>query len=92
MTRTPEIDGWFEERQHPLDAAMRRARDIILAADDRVREGATPDGQFRLGEATVPFPPGELGHGWEQIPGGVLAGPLAASDILGSGCGNCGPD
>ena len=37
MNRNPEVDGWFDEKDHPMDAAMRR-RDIILGADDRVTE------------------------------------------------------
>jgi hypothetical protein len=38
MNRNPEVDRWFDEQDHPMDAAMRRARDIILGADDRVTE------------------------------------------------------
>ena len=38
MNRNAEVDRWFEERDHPLDTAMRRARDIILGADERVTE------------------------------------------------------
>jgi hypothetical protein len=38
VNRNPEVDRWFEERDHPMDAAMRRAREIILRADDRVTE------------------------------------------------------
>src|SRR5262245_47707343 len=38
MNRNPEVDQWFDAQQHPMDAAMRRARDIILGADDRVTE------------------------------------------------------
>lgn len=38
MNRNPEVDRWFEQAGHPLDAMMRRARDIILGADDRVTE------------------------------------------------------
>jgi hypothetical protein len=38
MNRNPAVDRWFDEADHPLDAAMRRARDIILGADDRVTE------------------------------------------------------
>lgn len=36
MNRNPDVDRWFDERDHPLDAAMRRAREIILGTDDRV--------------------------------------------------------
>jgi hypothetical protein len=39
MTRqNPDVDRWFEDTRHPLDATMRRAREIILGADDRVTE------------------------------------------------------
>ena len=38
MNRNPDVDKWLDAKQHPLDAAMRRARDIILKADDRVTE------------------------------------------------------
>ena len=38
MNRNPDVDRWLDEANHPLDATMRRAREIILAADDRVTE------------------------------------------------------
>jgi hypothetical protein len=38
VNRNPEVDRWFEEASHPLDRAMRRAREIILGADERVTE------------------------------------------------------
>jgi hypothetical protein len=38
MNRNPEVDQWLDEAGHPLDALMRRARDIILGADPRVTE------------------------------------------------------
>jgi hypothetical protein len=38
MNRNPEVDQWFDHADHPLDATMRRARDIILGADGRVTE------------------------------------------------------
>ncbi|MDH3498759.1 MAG: DUF1801 domain-containing protein [Acidimicrobiia bacterium] len=38
MHLNPEVDRWLDERDHPLDAAMRLAREIILGADDRVTE------------------------------------------------------
>lgn len=38
MNRNPDVDRWLDEAAHPLDATMRRARDIILGADDRVTE------------------------------------------------------
>jgi hypothetical protein len=50
MNRNPEVDQWLEEADHPLDSALRRARDIILGADDRVTESIkwkTPTFAFR---------------------------------------------
>src|ERR671919_101106 len=38
MNRNPEVDRWLDQADHPLDATMRRARDIILGADARVTE------------------------------------------------------
>src|SRR5919202_897275 len=38
MSRSPDVDRWFDEADHPLDAALRRAREIILGADGRVTE------------------------------------------------------
>lgn len=38
MNRSPAVDQWLDDADHPLDALMRRARDIILGADDRVTE------------------------------------------------------
>jgi hypothetical protein len=38
MSRNPDVDEWLDAADHPLDAMLRRARDIILAADDRVSE------------------------------------------------------
>ena len=38
MNRNSEVEQWLVERAHPLDAAMRLAREIILAADDRITE------------------------------------------------------
>jgi hypothetical protein len=36
--RNPDVDRWLDEADHPMDQAIRRARDIILGADDRVTE------------------------------------------------------
>lgn len=36
--RTPDVDAWFAEKEHPLTDAMERAREIILSADGRVTE------------------------------------------------------
>jgi hypothetical protein len=38
VTRSVEVDQWFENRDQPLDIGLRRARRIILRADDRVTE------------------------------------------------------
>jgi hypothetical protein len=38
MSRNSDVDRWFEQADHPLEATMRRARDIILGADTRVTE------------------------------------------------------
>jgi hypothetical protein len=32
VNRNPEVDRWFEQTGHPLEATMRRARDVILGA------------------------------------------------------------
>jgi hypothetical protein len=50
VNHNPEVDRWLEARRHPLDAAIRRARDIILNADKRVTETIkwnTPTFEFR---------------------------------------------
>lgn len=36
--RNPEVDAWFETRQHPLESAMQAVRDVALAADPRIEE------------------------------------------------------
>jgi len=33
-----DVDRWFAEKKHPLEASMQRVREIILAADPRVME------------------------------------------------------
>jgi hypothetical protein len=38
MNRNPEVERWLAEASHPLEATLRRARDIILGADNRVTE------------------------------------------------------
>src|SRR4029453_263854 len=50
MNRNPDVDRRFEQAGHPLDATMRRARDIILGADGRVTESIkwkTPTFDYR---------------------------------------------
>jgi len=49
MNKNPEVDAWFAKLDHPLRDAMMRARDVILAADDRVTEcikWSTPTFQY----------------------------------------------
>jgi hypothetical protein len=36
--RNLEVDRWFKEKEPLLAPAMQRARDIILATDDRITE------------------------------------------------------
>jgi hypothetical protein len=75
MNRNPEVDRWLDEADHPLDAAVRRARDIILAADDRVTESIkwkTPTFEFKGNIAS--FNPSKrvvslLFHRGAEIPG-----------------------
>lgn len=38
MNTSADVDAWFEKRKPPLEEAMQRARQIILAADPRVEE------------------------------------------------------
>lgn len=50
MQRDPAVDRWLDEADHPLDAMLRRARDIILNADARVTESIkwkTPTFSYR---------------------------------------------
>jgi hypothetical protein len=50
MNRNPEVDRWLDQADHPMDATLRRARDIILGADARVTESIkwkTPTFAFR---------------------------------------------
>jgi hypothetical protein len=35
---SPEVDAWFSRKNHPLEEAMQRVRDIALAADPRITE------------------------------------------------------
>lgn len=35
---SPEVDAWFSKKNHPLEEAMQRVRDIALAADPRITE------------------------------------------------------
>jgi hypothetical protein len=74
MNRNPDVDRWLDEAAHPL-AAVRRARNVILAADDRVTESIkwkTPTGAFKVNNAS--FNPSKhlvsiLFHRGAEIPG-----------------------
>ncbi len=50
MNRNPDVGRWLDDSAHPLEATMRRARDIILGADHRVTESIkwkTPTFEFK---------------------------------------------
>ena len=34
-----EVDRFLEKKQHPLDAEIRKVREIIMSVDDRISEG-----------------------------------------------------
>jgi hypothetical protein len=36
--RNPEVDAWFEKKQHPMEEAMKAVREVTLAADPRITE------------------------------------------------------
>src|SRR5438445_4937867 len=38
MTKNPEIERWFVEKKPPMEATLRRVREIILGADRRMTE------------------------------------------------------
>jgi hypothetical protein len=38
MNANPEVEAWFLERKPPAEAALRRIREIVLAADSRMTE------------------------------------------------------
>jgi hypothetical protein len=38
MKIDPEVERWFREREHPLEDALRRVREIVLRADPRITE------------------------------------------------------
>ena len=38
MNTNPDVEKLLEEKNHPLDAEIRRVREIILSADDRITE------------------------------------------------------
>jgi hypothetical protein len=75
VSRNPGVDRWFDEQNHPLDVALRRAREIILGADERVTESIkwkTPTFAFKGNIAS--FNPSKNGvsimfHRGAEIPG-----------------------
>ena len=75
MNRNPDVDSWLDDADHPLDATMRRAREIILGADDRVTESVkwkTPTFSFKGNIAS--FNPSKnvvsiMFHRGSEIPG-----------------------
>jgi hypothetical protein len=75
MNRNPDVDRWLDQADHPLDATMRRARDIILGADGRVTESIkwkTPTFDYRGNMAS--FNPSKrflsiMFHRGAEIPG-----------------------
>lgn len=38
MNTNPEVDAWFQAKQHPQEAPMQLVRDIILGVDERITE------------------------------------------------------
>jgi hypothetical protein len=36
--RNPDVDAWFERYDNPMKALVERAREVMLAADDRIGE------------------------------------------------------
>ncbi len=75
MNETAEVEAWFVEKDHPLDAEMRRVRAIILGADSRITEAIkwkTPT--FNFEGNIVSFNPAKkfvslLFHRGAEIPG-----------------------
>jgi hypothetical protein len=36
--KNPDVDAWFEKKQHPMEEAMQAVREVALAADPRITE------------------------------------------------------
>lgn len=76
MSRNPDVDRWLDDADHPLDAVLRSARDVILGADDRVTESIkwkTPTFEYKGNIAS--FNPSKhvvsiMFHRGAEIPGG----------------------
>jgi hypothetical protein len=75
VSRNPEVDRWFEQRDPESTEPMQRAREIILAADNRVTETvkwSTPT--FVYKGNIISFTPSKTGvglmfHRGAEIPG-----------------------
>ena len=75
MNRNPEVEQWLQERGHPLDAALRAVRDVVLGSDDRVTESIkwkTPTFEYKGNIAS--FSPSKqlislMFHRGAEIPG-----------------------
>jgi hypothetical protein len=75
MRSDPEVERWFRQREHPLEDALRRVREIVLGADPRITEAIkwkTPTFAYR--ENILSFNPSKnlvslLFHRGAEIPG-----------------------
>jgi hypothetical protein len=75
VNRNRDVDRWFRQQKPPSPEAMQRAREIILAADDRVTETikwSTPT--FVYKGNIISFTPSKTGvglmfHKGADIPG-----------------------
>jgi hypothetical protein len=75
VNRNPDVDRWLDQADRPLEATMRRARDIILGADGLVTESIkwkTPTFAYRGNIAS--FNPSKhllsiMFHRGSEIPG-----------------------
>ncbi|HKX75126.1 MAG TPA: DUF1801 domain-containing protein [Acidimicrobiia bacterium] len=48
--KNPDVDAWFGKKQHPMEEAMQKVREVTLAADDRITESikwSTPTFSYR---------------------------------------------
>jgi hypothetical protein len=95
MGRNRDVDAWFKQRKHPLEAEMQRVRTIILEADPRIEESIkwkTPT--FSFNGNIVSFNPAKnfvslLFHRGAEIPGdhpklegeGALARTMRFADL-----------
>jgi hypothetical protein len=47
--RNPDVDAWFEKKQHPMEETMQAVREVALSADPRITESikwSTPTYSF----------------------------------------------